>query len=107
MPIQFVVTEGLVLTGEVLDISASGIKLKILFQNEEEKVKIEENLIDKDMTLALGDDDDGTPIKVLVRAKWNVYRSSEGEKVYEVGLYLNLDDDQRQKWEEFYNKLPE
>ncbi len=105
LPIKLIAKDTIVSLGQMLNISCYGIKLEIMFMSNEERALIEKILSIHNITLEIGEVGDRLYIKIPVDVRWSAHNYDEGENVFEAGMDLQLNEEHKEEWQQFYDAL--
>ncbi len=109
LPIKLSSQDNLIASGRTLNICCYGLKLglemEITFKTREDKERMDEVLSSKVLKLEIGERNTQIHMETAVEVRWSECSYGEGEKIYDAGLELKLNEEQKRSWEAFFEKL--
>ncbi len=107
LPIKFIASDNLSIVGYVANISCYGVKVDITFKTKNNNRIMDKILFNPNVTLEAVEIGDKNPLRISghVDIIWNKYLCVNENQVYEIGFAFNLNQEQKQLWDAFYNEV--
>jgi hypothetical protein len=106
-PIKLIASDSLSVVGYVANINCYGVKVDITFKTKSNNRIMDKILFNPNVALEAVEIGDKNPLKFIapIDIIWNKYLCTNENQVYEMGFRFNLNEEQKQLWDTFYNEI--